>query len=293
MLTLITLLLAAGLGQSPGAAQVPTPQAAKSFLIPYKLADTQHILVRAKINGKGPYTFIMDTGAPELFFAKDTAQKIGIAKDKSDEAVIDKLEIEGGATLNGIEAHIADPSQLVGMNAMGLNDTRLDGVLGYNVLARFRIELDLTKTRMHWTRLDFTPPSLSAMRAHPGEKQVEPSADYLAMENMTKSLGGLFGKKGEVQIVLRGFYGIEFAADSTSSIIGTVLPGSPAATAGLKAGDRLVQAAASGGTPQPIGTKAEAMKVLGKAGPGDTFELTVKRGSQTVKVKVVAGKGGV
>jgi hypothetical protein len=291
MLTLITLLIAAGIEQPPAAA--PTPQAAKSYRIPYKLSDTQHILVRAKINGKGPYTFIMDTGAPEIFFAKDTAQKIGITKDKNDEAVIEKLEIEGGAILNRIEAHIADPSQLVGMNAMGLTDTRIEGVLGYNVLARYRIELDPTQNKMLWTRLDFTPPSLNAMRARPGEKAIEPSADYLAMENMTKSLGGLFGKKGETQIVLRGFFGIEFAAEGTTSTIAAVLPGSPAAAAGLKAGDRLAEAAVSGGTPQPVGTKAEAMKLLGKAGPGDAFEITVKRGSQTVKVKVAAGKGGV
>jgi hypothetical protein len=31
--------------------------------IPYKLTDTKHVLVRAKINGKGPFNLILDTGA--------------------------------------------------------------------------------------------------------------------------------------------------------------------------------------------------------------------------------------
>lgn len=32
--------------------------------IPYRLADARHIPVRAKVNGKGSYNFILDTGAP-------------------------------------------------------------------------------------------------------------------------------------------------------------------------------------------------------------------------------------
>src|SRR5262249_34015388 len=153
--------------------------------------------VRAKLNGKGPYTFIMDSGAPELFFAKDTAQKIGITGDRNEEAKIDKLEIEGGAALSGMSAHIADPSQLVSMNAMGLTDTRIEGVLGYNVLARFRIQLDLNESKMLWTRLDFNPPTLEAMRAASGDKPIKPSQEFLAMENLSKTIRTMFAKKGE------------------------------------------------------------------------------------------------
>src|SRR5436305_2886052 len=99
---LLSLLLALGLGQPPAASPGAATSPAKTYRIPYKLADTQHILVRAKLNGKGPYTFIMDTGTPELFVAKDTAQKLGIVSDKNSEATIDKLEIEGGAAVPGI-----------------------------------------------------------------------------------------------------------------------------------------------------------------------------------------------
>ena len=31
--------------------------------VPYRLTDTKHILVRVRINGKGPYNFIVDTGS--------------------------------------------------------------------------------------------------------------------------------------------------------------------------------------------------------------------------------------
>jgi hypothetical protein len=293
MLPLIALLLVLAHGQPPAVAPSPTPDAAKTYHIPYKLADTQHILVRAKLNGKGPYTFIMDSGAPELFFAKDTAQKIGITGDKSDEATIDKLEIEGGAVLNGMSAHIADPSQLVSMNAMGLTDTRIEGVLGYNILARFRIQLDLKESKMVWTRLDFNPPTLEVMRAAAGDKPIKPSQEFLAMENLSKTIRTMFAKKGETQTVLRGFLGIEFADGPGKARIAAVLPGSPAATGGLKAGDTITQAAIAGRDLQDVAGPAEASKLLGVVGPGDTVKLSVMRGAQKLPITLTAGKGAL
>ena len=39
---------------------------AKPALVPYRLTDTHHTLVRVKINGKGPFNFIVDTGCPAV-----------------------------------------------------------------------------------------------------------------------------------------------------------------------------------------------------------------------------------
>ena len=267
-------------------------RAEKTYNIPYRLADTQHILVRAKINGKGPYTFIMDTGAPDLFFAKDTAQKIGITPGKQSEATLDRLEIEGGAVLEKLTVRIADPSQLTGMNALGINDTKIEGVLGYNVLARFRIELDLTRTKMLWTRLDYTPPAMATLGEMTGGKPLQPSANYTAMENMNKSLGSLFPKKGENQTLLRGFFGIEFTEGTKDLRVKMVLPQSPAADAGLKAGDLLTQAALENKEAQKLTQTKDALQLLSGVAPGESVTFTVQRGSQTLKVSVKAGKGG-
>ena len=43
------------------------------------------------------------------------------------------------------------------MNALGLPGASIDGILGFTILARFRLEIDLTKDRMTWTRLDHDP----------------------------------------------------------------------------------------------------------------------------------------
>ena len=52
-------------------------QDTKTYLVPFKLTDTQHVMVRAKINGKGPFNFIIDTGAPLLYVSIPVAKKLG------------------------------------------------------------------------------------------------------------------------------------------------------------------------------------------------------------------------
>src|SRR3954469_23544044 len=60
----------------------PAAKAAVAIQVPYSLTATQHVLVRVKLNGKGPYNFILDTGAPVLFIATKIAEKAGVTADK-------------------------------------------------------------------------------------------------------------------------------------------------------------------------------------------------------------------
>ncbi len=38
------------------------PQIGQAFRVPYRLTLTNHYLVRVRINGKGPFNFLVDTG---------------------------------------------------------------------------------------------------------------------------------------------------------------------------------------------------------------------------------------
>ena len=38
------------------------------------------------------------------------------------------------------------------MNGLGLAGVELHGMIGYNVLARYRMEIDFTRDKMTWTR---------------------------------------------------------------------------------------------------------------------------------------------
>ena len=91
-------------------APVHDPQIGQSFQVPYRLTDTNHFLVRARINGKGPFNFLVDSGAPAFFIATETAKKIGL-KPAADEfwTPVDRLDLEGGSRLTGIKARVEDP----------------------------------------------------------------------------------------------------------------------------------------------------------------------------------------
>ena len=56
------------------------------------------------------------------------------------------------------------------MNALGLPGASIDGILGFTILARFRLEIDLTQDRMIWTRLDHDASRPAGAQAQAGRK---------------------------------------------------------------------------------------------------------------------------
>lgn len=184
-----------------------------SYRIPYRLTDTRHLLVRAKLNGKGPFNFIIDTGAPAVFVAKDTASKAGVAARADGWATVANLEIEGGAVVRQISARLDDPTQLTGMNSLGLAGVHIDGILGYNLLARFRMEIDLTQSHMVWTPVKALLAKIASLEQLTGGKPFTPTKGMTQMDSMAK-LAATMIKKLHSETTVRGFLGIEFAPEN-------------------------------------------------------------------------------
>src|SRR5262245_9472391 len=84
------------------------PKSPVTHEVPYRLTDTKHVLVRVKLNGKGPFNFIIDTGAPALILTEATAKKAGGKADGTWTA-FDKMEIEGGVTIDKPRGLAIDP----------------------------------------------------------------------------------------------------------------------------------------------------------------------------------------
>src|SRR2546422_9044356 len=89
----------------------------KTYEVPYRLTDTQHVLVRAKINGQGPFNFIIDTGAPMLFVSVPIAKKLGLEADKKGWTTLERFEMEGGAAQQKVKGRVETRLQLEGMTA--------------------------------------------------------------------------------------------------------------------------------------------------------------------------------
>ena len=89
-------------------------------------------------------------------------------------------------------------------------------------------------------------------------------------------------KKGTVTTTARGFLGVQItAAQSGGAQITAVTPNSPAAGAGLKAGDVIVAI-----DDQPVATNADAADTIGSLSPGTKVRIKYQRGSSTNTVTV-------
>ena len=264
------------------AAAAEDPKAKEvTYQVPYRLTDTQHVLVRAKINGKGPFNFILDTGAPALFVATAVGKEVGAKPDKYGWATLDRFEVEGGVVIANAKGRIETPFQLEGMNGLGLAGAPLHGIIGYNLLARYRLEFDFTKDKMTWTRLNFEPPAPVGLMGAGGA-----AGGLDALGGLMKFLGKLLGKKPEPVLKPRGFLGVELAEVDGGVEVKAVLPQSPADKAGIKPGDRVTQFEG-----KSVTSRASLDRLTAGLASGQTIRLTVTRVTGYRNVTVTLGEG--
>lgn len=273
---------------SPDAAPVP-------YFVPYRLTDTQHLLVRAKVNGKGPFNFLIDTGAPTVFLSPKIAKSAGITPDKEQWGKITTLDIEGGTTQKNVAARIEEVYQMQGMNAMGLAGSRIDGIFGYTLLSQYKMGIDLGATTMTWTPTPFDSLKfLEASRTRAGnfKPPKQAAADLAQMQRMAKWASAMFPGKAEKEIVRRAFFGMEIADAKNGAQVTAVLSGSPAETAGLKVGDRITHAAATSNTePVAVASASALLTTLADVVPAQSITLTIWRGTAKSRLTLTGTEG--
>jgi hypothetical protein len=262
------------------------PDVGQSYRVPYRTTDTNHALVRVRINGKGPFNLLVDTGAPLFYISTDTARKIGLEPSQGFYTPVKRLDFEGGPFLTNLKARVEDPFQLVGMNALGLPGTSIDGILGFAILARFRLELDPTSDRMTWTRLDFEPKDLP-IPEDAKERVAPPEVQAMNLLGPLMKFASIFiGKKPETRLRPRGSLGIELGTLDGPARVSAVLEGSPAADAGVRVGDELTRIDG-----RAVSDGRSAIEAIAQIEPGAELKLIVKRGDATEELRLIAGEG--
>lgn len=150
--SLALLLLAACDVGAP--ARVTTPADSAAGEVAFRLIGPNEaaLVVPVMLNGEGPYDFILDTGATFTCVADSTAARLDLPErqlvggigvgiggtGRLRLATVDSLRI-GAARAYDVPVCLLDLShtQLLG--------TRIDGLVGLNVLKQFRVTLDFER----------------------------------------------------------------------------------------------------------------------------------------------------
>ena len=214
--------------QAPAKTATPAKTTVKA-MVPFSMLPSNHMVVQATINGKGPYRLIFDLGAPITLLSNQVSEASGVVKADAPrsflfsmrgEAEVAKLQV-GDLTTTKLPVIVLDHPAL---KILGEVPGRpVDGIIGFTFFARYRTTIDYQANQMTFEPIDF--PIRDLLRELP---------DRLA------------GPKTIRRRVLApgGFWGLRLAKttgniNSAGVPIVAVLPGSPAALAGLQPGDVL------------------------------------------------------
>jgi hypothetical protein len=240
-----------------------------------------HMAVNVKINGKGPYRLIFDTGAPTMLVSSKVAKEAGLigpnAKKPAKrgnlmmpgQVVIDTVEI-GGVTASELQAVVLDHPIV---KAIGQVFGPVEGIVGFPFFARFRMAIDYQAR----------------------ELTLEPNG-YQPGDVMTALMTALMPKAGErgkpaprilAPAALWGFRVSKSADDAEPGVmIENVFTDGPAARAGLKAGDRLLTM--DGRWTDNIADVFQAAEFVK---PGTSVDLRVRRGDEERIIRVTPAQG--
>lgn len=158
---LALLLTAALLAAVPSWAESPKedkaarePAAAKKVTVPFQLLLSNHMVVRAKVNGKGPYRFVFDLGAPITLMGNRAAEDSGTVKEDAPRAFLLGMRGEQEIQTLQIGDLKAEKLPVVVFDhpiLKALSDflgRPLDGIVGFTFFARYRTTIDYQARRM-------------------------------------------------------------------------------------------------------------------------------------------------
>jgi hypothetical protein len=251
----------------------------KAVTVPFELLKTKHIAVQVKVNGKGPYRLIFDTGAPITLLNTKIGKEAGLIKKGQKQPLfnlfnmagptkIDRLEV-GDLTAEKVGAIVMDhPTVSAISKALG----PIDGIVGLPFWGRYKMTLDYQKKEMTFTPNGHEPPD--------------------AMEAMMATVMALMTReKPPTKVVsAAGQWGMRVTKDEDDDepgvAIKSVMDGTAAAKAGLKPGDRLLTL-----DDRWTDTVADCYAAAGAIKPGTTVKVTMRRDGKEMELNVTPASG--
>ncbi len=250
------------------AARADTP-AAKATEVPFDLLKTKHMVIQIKVNGKGPYRVIFDTGAPVMLLNTKVGREAGLLGKNTraplfnlfgsmNQTKINTLEI-GALKVENVPVMVMDhPTVEVISKFLG----PVEGIVGFPFFARYAMTLDYQAKKLTFVPNGYDPPD--------------------ALESLTKAVMSLMEDNPKPKVLApAGQWGLVLDKGKDDQEAGVrvreVLAGSAAAAAGLKAGDRLLTL--DGRWTDSV---ADAYFAAGRVKPGTSAQVVLRRDGKDV-----------
>jgi Aspartyl protease/PDZ domain len=270
--TVSLLLLLSSSAQAQGASVAPE----KPAVVPFEILKTKHMAVQIKVNGKGPYRVIFDTGAPITLVNNKIAKEAELKPSGAGAGGLPLFGMRGGSTVKTLELGDlkAENTAVIIMDHPALKAVSqvlgpVDGIVGFPFFARYRVELDYQAMTMSFQPSGFEPPDVLA-------------GLMTMMTNAKARPKRVFAPNS-----LFGFSVSKEKEDEEPGVNVTgVVADSPAATAGLKTGDRLLILDASW-----TDSVEDCYRAAAGVTPDQGVKAKLKRGEKEMEIVIKPAAG--
>jgi hypothetical protein len=268
----VSCLLGVGLVLRVGNASAPKGAA----VVPFELLPSNHMLVQVTINGKGPYQFIFDLGAPITLVNNRAAEESGAIKANAPRSFLFGARGEAQAEDFQLGDLKANKVPLIVMDHPAIKvlsqvfKRRIDGIVGYTFFAHYKMTIDYQALTMTFVPVQFE------------------------VRNLMQDLPDrLLGPRVARQRILApaGVWGLKVGErPADPSAVGvpvlTVLANSPAAQAGLKVQDILVSIDG-----RWTSSVADTYAAAGAVPAGQAVPVVIQRGDREITLLVQPTEG--
>lgn len=254
------------------------PPAVKPAVIPFEMLKSGHMAVKIRVNGKGPYRVIFDTGAPINLFNNKLAEEAGLFEgaEKTTLPFIGTIaEVHAKKLQVGSEKAANQPAIVMDHPLVELMSKKLGGlygIVGFPFFARYKMTIDYQAETLTLTPSGYEPPNV--------------------LRSLEKTLLQLMmaGNQQTKVLTSKAQWGLMVSKkpddDAAGVDIKGVLPDSAAAEAGLKAGDRLLTV-----DDRWTDTLRDLYDIASYLKPGVTIPVALLRDGKKIELKITLRAG--
>jgi hypothetical protein len=248
------------------------------IVVPFELLSSRHMAVQVKLNGKGPYRLVFDTGAPMNLINNKIAKASGVLDPKAKKPAFSLFGAMGAQEVKTFEIGDLKLEKMPTMvmdhpTVMAISEALgpIEGIIGFPFFARYKMTVDYQKKELTLVPSGYVP------------------GDY--MEGlMNKMMSAQNESKDPKVLAPAGLWGVSFDKskddEGAGVVVTDVLPGGAAAASGLKADDRVLTIDG-----RWTDTIPDAFLAATFVKPGKTAALVVKRGDKELKLTLKPTKG--